>query len=48
MEFSVTATDGLARRGRLVLAHGAVETPIFMPGVKTKLYDVPSRETPTG
>jgi len=31
MEFSVTATDGLARRGRLVLAHGAVETPIFMP-----------------
>ena len=31
MEFSVTSTDGLARRGRLVLAHGAVETPIFMP-----------------
>ena len=31
MEFSVTATDGLARRGRLVLAHGVVETPIFMP-----------------
>jgi queuine tRNA-ribosyltransferase len=31
MEFSVTVTDGLARRGRLVLAHGVVETPIFMP-----------------
>jgi queuine tRNA-ribosyltransferase len=31
MEFSVTATDGPARRGRLVLAHGTVETPIFMP-----------------
>ena len=31
MDFSVTVTDGLARRGRLVLAHGAVETPIFMP-----------------
>jgi len=31
MEFAVTATDGLARRGRLVLAHGVVETPIFMP-----------------
>ena len=31
MEFSVTATDGRARRGRLLLAHGTVETPIFMP-----------------
>src|SRR6185437_3812315 len=31
MEFSVTVTDGQARRGRLVLAHGVVETPIFMP-----------------
>jgi queuine tRNA-ribosyltransferase len=31
MDFSVTVTDGLARRGRLVLAHGVVETPIFMP-----------------
>ena len=31
MEFSVTATDGRARRGRLALAHGIVETPIFMP-----------------
>src|SRR5436305_4201526 len=31
MEFSVTATCGHARRGRLALAHGIVETPVFMP-----------------
>ena len=31
MEFSVTATDGRARLGRLILAHGIVDTPIFMP-----------------
>jgi queuine tRNA-ribosyltransferase len=31
MKFEVKATDGLARRGRLELAHGAVETPAFMP-----------------
>ena len=31
MPFSVLATDGAARRGRLVLAHGVVETPVFMP-----------------
>jgi len=31
MRFSVLATDGAARRGRLELAHGAVETPVFMP-----------------
>jgi queuine tRNA-ribosyltransferase len=29
--FSVVATDGAARRGRLELAHGVVETPVFMP-----------------
>ncbi len=29
--FSVSATDGAARRGRLTLAHGTVETPAFMP-----------------
>ena len=29
--FSVRASDGLARRGTLTLAHGAVETPAFMP-----------------
>ena len=31
LEFEVLATDGLARRGRLALAHGTVETPNFMP-----------------
>lgn len=29
--FAVHATDGAARRGTLALAHGAVETPAFMP-----------------
>ncbi len=31
MKFTLLATDGAARRGRLELAHGAVETPVFMP-----------------
>jgi len=31
MRFTVSATDGAARRGRLELARGAVETPVFMP-----------------
>jgi len=31
MSFAVLATDGAARRGRLELAHGIVETPVFMP-----------------
>jgi queuine tRNA-ribosyltransferase len=31
MMFECLATDGAARRGRLHLAHGAVETPAFMP-----------------
>ncbi len=31
MKFDVLATDGGARRGRLRLAHGTVETPAFMP-----------------
>ncbi len=31
MRFSVSHRDGAARRGRLELAHGAVETPVFMP-----------------
>jgi queuine tRNA-ribosyltransferase len=31
MRFSVLATSGKARRGRVELAHGAVETPAFMP-----------------
>jgi queuine tRNA-ribosyltransferase len=31
LEFELLATDGQARRGRLKLNHGVVETPIFMP-----------------
>jgi len=31
VRFEVVATDGAARRGRLTLAHGTVETPVFMP-----------------
>jgi queuine tRNA-ribosyltransferase len=31
MHFSVTHTDGRARRGVLRLAHGTVDTPAFMP-----------------
>jgi len=31
MKFELLASDGLARRGRISLAHGVVETPVFMP-----------------
>ncbi len=31
MQFSVSATCGVARRGKLTLAHGTIETPAFMP-----------------
>jgi len=31
MQFTLLATSGRARRGRLLLAHGAVDTPVFMP-----------------
>ncbi|HEX8740014.1 MAG TPA: tRNA guanosine(34) transglycosylase Tgt [Casimicrobiaceae bacterium] len=31
MQFSLIARAGAARRGRLTLAHGTVETPVFMP-----------------
>src|SRR6187431_3668675 len=31
LEFELLKTQGLARRGRLTLNHGVVETPIFMP-----------------
>ena len=31
LSFELLATDGLARRGRMTLNHGVVETPIFMP-----------------
>jgi len=31
LTFEVLATEGLARRGRMTLRHGVVETPVFMP-----------------
>jgi len=31
MKFDLLTEDGLARRGRLSLAHGVAETPVFMP-----------------
>ena len=31
MNFTVTHTDGKARRGKLTLPHGEVDTPQFMP-----------------
>tara|TARA_R110002049_G_scaffold20922_15_gene76971 strand:+ start:253 stop:1362 length:1110 start_codon:yes stop_codon:yes gene_type:complete len=31
MQFDLISTSGAARRGRLTLAHGTVETPVFMP-----------------
>ena len=31
MQFEISARCGAARRGRLTLAHGTVETPVFMP-----------------
>jgi queuine tRNA-ribosyltransferase len=31
LDFTVDATDGAARRGRLTTAHGVVDTPAFMP-----------------
>ncbi len=31
LTFEVLASEGLARRGRLGLRHGVVETPVFMP-----------------
>ena len=31
MQFEILCTDGPARRGRLTLAHGSIETPVFMP-----------------
>ena len=31
MQFELLKTDGAARRGRLTLAHGVVQTPVFMP-----------------
>ncbi len=42
--FHVIATDGRARRGRVRLAHGEIETPVFMPvgtraAIKGLTYD---------
>ena len=31
LTFECLKTEGLARRGRITLAHGVVQTPIFMP-----------------
>src|SRR5260370_16856967 len=31
LRFELITTDGKARRGRVTLNHGVVETPIFMP-----------------
>ena len=31
LNFELLKTEGLARRGRLTLNHGVVQTPIFMP-----------------
>src|SRR3981081_2973853 len=31
LKFELIPTDGKARRGRITLNHGVVETPIFMP-----------------
>ncbi|HYR06093.1 MAG TPA: tRNA guanosine(34) transglycosylase Tgt [Gallionella sp.] len=31
MQFELRTTSGAARRGQLVLAHGTVQTPVFMP-----------------
>ena len=31
MQFELLTTEGTARRGRLTLAHGVIETPVFMP-----------------
>ena len=31
MQFELLASDAAARRGRLTLAHGTIETPVFMP-----------------
>jgi queuine tRNA-ribosyltransferase len=31
MKFTLLKTDGQARRGRIDVAHGSIETPIFMP-----------------
>ena len=44
-EFTLEASDGDARAGRLTTAHGAVETPVFMPvGTRATVKAVDPRE----
>jgi queuine tRNA-ribosyltransferase len=41
-QFQIDATSGRARRGRLLTAHAAVETPVFMPvGTQATVKGVP-------
>jgi queuine tRNA-ribosyltransferase len=45
VKFEVLTTDHAARRGRLTLAHGVVETPVFMPvGTYGSVKSVSPRE----
>jgi queuine tRNA-ribosyltransferase len=45
LKFELLTTDGHARRGRLTLNHGVVETPIFMPvGTYGTVKAMPPRE----
>jgi queuine tRNA-ribosyltransferase len=44
-EFTLEASDGEARAGRLTTAHGDVETPVFMPvGTRATVKAVDPRE----
>ena len=46
MRFEVRATDGAARRATVTLAHGAVQTPAFMPvGTRGAVKAVTHRES---
>ena len=45
MQFELVAQSGSARRGRLTLAHGAVDTPAFMP---VGTYGTVKAMTPAG
>ena len=44
-DFTLEANDGSARAGRLTTAHGAIETPVFMPvGTRATVKAVDPRE----
>jgi queuine tRNA-ribosyltransferase len=44
LDFEIIARCGAARRGRLTTAHGAVETPVFMPvGTQATVKGVPQQ-----